>query len=227
LFLYLTIAGLPHTMPESDKEVQKQVEEVFGFKPCLWQIHCSSEPGSLLWCQGFWKGFWSLFCSRLGHLSIDSHSSFAFAFEQSWAELGARAHPLMWWCECDLSHSNTLVLQDHLFCHNCQQNIFTALQSQFILSFVYHLSFTVYCLLPIIYHLPSTQCLCLRTLRMAFSFFGNYGYYLEKHCEKDARLWSMWCYNQIFLNGSCLNCLNLDIRLRYEELRTLCLDRPK
>ena len=27
-----------HTMPESDKEVQRLVEEVFGFKPCLWQI---------------------------------------------------------------------------------------------------------------------------------------------------------------------------------------------
>jgi hypothetical protein len=39
LFLYLTMAGLPHTMPESDEEVQRQVEEVFGFKPCLWQIH--------------------------------------------------------------------------------------------------------------------------------------------------------------------------------------------
>ena len=25
-------------MPESDEEVQRQVEEVFGFKPCLWQI---------------------------------------------------------------------------------------------------------------------------------------------------------------------------------------------
>ena len=25
-------------MPESDKEVQRQVGEVFGFKPCLWQI---------------------------------------------------------------------------------------------------------------------------------------------------------------------------------------------
>ena len=29
------MAGLLHTMPESDKEVQRQVEEVFG----LWQIH--------------------------------------------------------------------------------------------------------------------------------------------------------------------------------------------
>ena len=38
LFLYLTMAGLAHTMPESDKEVQRQVEEVFGFKPCFWQI---------------------------------------------------------------------------------------------------------------------------------------------------------------------------------------------
>ena len=25
-------------MPESDEEVQRRVEEVFGFKPCLWQI---------------------------------------------------------------------------------------------------------------------------------------------------------------------------------------------
>ena len=32
------MGGLPHTMPESDKEVQRQVGEVFGFKPCLWQI---------------------------------------------------------------------------------------------------------------------------------------------------------------------------------------------
>ena len=38
LFLYLAMAGLLHTMPESDEEVQRQVEEVFGFKPCLWQI---------------------------------------------------------------------------------------------------------------------------------------------------------------------------------------------
>ena len=38
LFLYLIMAGLPHTMPESDEEVQRLVEEVFGFKPCLWQI---------------------------------------------------------------------------------------------------------------------------------------------------------------------------------------------
>ena len=30
-FLFLAMAGLPHTMPESDKEVQRQVEEVFGF----------------------------------------------------------------------------------------------------------------------------------------------------------------------------------------------------
>jgi len=25
-------------MPESDEEVQRQVQEVFGFQPCLWQI---------------------------------------------------------------------------------------------------------------------------------------------------------------------------------------------
>ena len=27
-----------HTMPDSDEEVQRYVEKVFGFKPCLWQI---------------------------------------------------------------------------------------------------------------------------------------------------------------------------------------------
>lgn len=27
-----------HTMLESDEEVQRDVEKVFGFKPCLWQI---------------------------------------------------------------------------------------------------------------------------------------------------------------------------------------------
>ena len=32
------MSGLKHTMPESDEEVQKQVEAVFGFRPCLWQI---------------------------------------------------------------------------------------------------------------------------------------------------------------------------------------------
>ena len=26
-------------MPESDREVQEKVKEVFGFAPCLWQIH--------------------------------------------------------------------------------------------------------------------------------------------------------------------------------------------
>ena len=30
------MAGLLHTIPESDEEVQRQVEEVFGFKPFLW-----------------------------------------------------------------------------------------------------------------------------------------------------------------------------------------------
>jgi hypothetical protein len=29
---------LKHTMPESDKEVQRQVEEKLGVHPCLWQI---------------------------------------------------------------------------------------------------------------------------------------------------------------------------------------------
>jgi superfamily II DNA helicase RecQ len=29
---------LSHTMPESDREVQERVKEVFGFTPCLWQI---------------------------------------------------------------------------------------------------------------------------------------------------------------------------------------------
>jgi len=38
LFLFLPMAGLLHTMPKSDEEVQRQVQEVFGFKPCLWQI---------------------------------------------------------------------------------------------------------------------------------------------------------------------------------------------
>jgi Lhr-like helicase len=32
------MARLPHTMPESDKEVRRLVKELFGFKPCLWQI---------------------------------------------------------------------------------------------------------------------------------------------------------------------------------------------
>ena len=44
LLLGLTMAGLLHTMPESDEEVQIQVEEVFGFKPCLWQ-HSSGCTG--------------------------------------------------------------------------------------------------------------------------------------------------------------------------------------
>jgi hypothetical protein len=30
--------NLSHTMPDSDEEVQDQVEAVFGFHPCLWQI---------------------------------------------------------------------------------------------------------------------------------------------------------------------------------------------
>ena len=30
--------GLPHSMPDNDEEVQKHVQEVFGFCPCLWQI---------------------------------------------------------------------------------------------------------------------------------------------------------------------------------------------
>jgi len=28
----------PHTMPDSDKEVQRQVQQAFGIYPCLWQI---------------------------------------------------------------------------------------------------------------------------------------------------------------------------------------------
>jgi superfamily II DNA helicase RecQ len=31
------MSGSKHTMPESDEEVQKQVEAVFGFRLCLWQ----------------------------------------------------------------------------------------------------------------------------------------------------------------------------------------------
>ena len=38
-YLCLTMAGLPHTMPESDEEVQRRVEEVFVFKPGLLQIY--------------------------------------------------------------------------------------------------------------------------------------------------------------------------------------------
>ena len=30
---------LTHTIPESDLEVQERIKEVFGFMPCLWQIH--------------------------------------------------------------------------------------------------------------------------------------------------------------------------------------------
>ena len=30
--------NLSHTMPDNDEEVQDQVEAVFGFHPCLWQI---------------------------------------------------------------------------------------------------------------------------------------------------------------------------------------------
>ena len=32
------MSGPSHTMPDSDEEVQDQVEAVFGFCPCLWQI---------------------------------------------------------------------------------------------------------------------------------------------------------------------------------------------
>ena len=32
------MSGLKHTMPKSDEEVQKQMEAVFGFRLCLWQI---------------------------------------------------------------------------------------------------------------------------------------------------------------------------------------------
>ena len=30
---------LLHHLPETDREVQEKVKEVFGFTPCLWQIH--------------------------------------------------------------------------------------------------------------------------------------------------------------------------------------------
>ena len=30
---------LSHCLPETDREVQEKVKEVFGFAPCLWQIH--------------------------------------------------------------------------------------------------------------------------------------------------------------------------------------------
>lgn len=29
---------IPHSMPVLDADVQKQVEEAFGIRPCLWQI---------------------------------------------------------------------------------------------------------------------------------------------------------------------------------------------
>ena len=32
------MSGPSHTMPDSDEEVQSQVEAVFGFCACLWQI---------------------------------------------------------------------------------------------------------------------------------------------------------------------------------------------
>jgi superfamily II DNA helicase RecQ len=32
------MSGLKHTMLENNEEVQKQVEAIFGFCPCLWQI---------------------------------------------------------------------------------------------------------------------------------------------------------------------------------------------
>ena len=31
--------NLSHTMLDSNEGVQDQVEAVFGFRPCLWQIH--------------------------------------------------------------------------------------------------------------------------------------------------------------------------------------------
>ena len=33
------MAVLSHHLPETDREVQEKVKEVFGFTPCLWQIH--------------------------------------------------------------------------------------------------------------------------------------------------------------------------------------------
>src|ERR1700728_527874 len=37
-FISLITPMLSHTMPESDREVQERVKEVFSFTPCLWQI---------------------------------------------------------------------------------------------------------------------------------------------------------------------------------------------
>ena len=31
--------NLSHDLPESEQEVQEKVKKVFGFAPCLWQIH--------------------------------------------------------------------------------------------------------------------------------------------------------------------------------------------
>jgi len=39
LWLYSTMPGHLHTMPKSDEDIQIQVEQVFGFHPCFWQIH--------------------------------------------------------------------------------------------------------------------------------------------------------------------------------------------
>jgi len=55
------MSGSKHTMPESDEEVQKQVEAVFGFCPCLWMANpsCSSHPkwrGCNNYCtHGIWE----------------------------------------------------------------------------------------------------------------------------------------------------------------------------
>ena len=39
-FLFFPVMpNLSHTMPDSDEEVQDQVEAMFGFHPCPWQIH--------------------------------------------------------------------------------------------------------------------------------------------------------------------------------------------
>ena len=52
------------------------------------------------------------------HLSVDSQLILLPLLYFFWscppAELGAKAHPLMWWWEHDLNHNNMQVQQDHL-----------------------------------------------------------------------------------------------------------------
>ena len=59
LWLYSTMPGHLHTMPQSDEDVQIQVEQVFGFCPHLWQICvvCAILTGKdeLQWLLHLWS----------------------------------------------------------------------------------------------------------------------------------------------------------------------------